>query len=363
MTYAVNYIGLRKRDTYNELIDYLLDKQPSIIYPDRTATFIRNSPILSNLLDGDGMGSVYWQEQQINRIKEEQKEHAIQQAEGTAQFLRTVDRKPRIENIKTTDDGASDGVEYFDLDYDDHLQDHKDEIEMAIDQKITDEERQRQIMREELNNSLGHVSQHIIQNIHSIPISQPQISHNYLNVHNNQSTYNDNRSFNQNTNVDNRANVLNYAPASSSTDTPPIQVDPVYQKKLVDQPKEKRIKGQTAIQGQTKEEKKLKPAPKPKPKPKSYSRSSSSTDAPSSTPLLTPKFEKEKKMISPSVIGIQAVREALETAKVRKNLTTESISNYMKLYDEWKAAKGNKDMKKEKLQGLRQIYKRELFRK
>ena len=44
MTYAINYQGLRQRQTYDELVDYLLDKQPKIVYPDRRAKFIRNSP-------------------------------------------------------------------------------------------------------------------------------------------------------------------------------------------------------------------------------------------------------------------------------------------------------------------------------
>ena len=52
--YAVNYDGLRKRDTYNELIDYLQFKQEKIIYPDRFAKRIRESPQISNLLDGEG---------------------------------------------------------------------------------------------------------------------------------------------------------------------------------------------------------------------------------------------------------------------------------------------------------------------
>ena len=48
-------INLRKKPTFNELINYLEVKQPKIKYPDRTATFIRNSHYLSqfdgNLLD------------------------------------------------------------------------------------------------------------------------------------------------------------------------------------------------------------------------------------------------------------------------------------------------------------------------
>ena len=35
--------NLRKRPTYNELINYLEVEQPKIKYPDRTATILRNS--------------------------------------------------------------------------------------------------------------------------------------------------------------------------------------------------------------------------------------------------------------------------------------------------------------------------------
>ena len=145
MTHAVNYIGLRKRDTYNELIDYLLDKQPNVIYPDRKAKFIRNSPILSNLLDGDGMGSIYWQEQQINRIKEEQKEHAIQQTGGTAQILRTASQiQTRPERYYIADDLDSDVYEYND----------------ALESVISEEEDQAEKKRQEnIQKVKNHLSQ------------------------------------------------------------------------------------------------------------------------------------------------------------------------------------------------------------
>ena len=75
--YAVNYQGLRKRSDYDDLVDYVLFKQPKIQYPNRMAKFIRESPQLSNLLDGEGMGMEALKQQQFNRMKEEQKQHAI----------------------------------------------------------------------------------------------------------------------------------------------------------------------------------------------------------------------------------------------------------------------------------------------
>ena len=69
--YAVNYDGLRKRSDYDKLVDHILFKQPKTEYPNRTAKFIRESPQLSNLLDGEGFGLEQLKQQQLNRMKEE----------------------------------------------------------------------------------------------------------------------------------------------------------------------------------------------------------------------------------------------------------------------------------------------------
>jgi len=42
--FKVNYDGLRKRESYNEIVDYLENKQEKINYPNRFAKQIRNSP-------------------------------------------------------------------------------------------------------------------------------------------------------------------------------------------------------------------------------------------------------------------------------------------------------------------------------
>ena len=67
--------------------------------------------------------------------------------------------------------------------------------------------------------------------------------------------------------------------------------------------------------------------------------------------------------IPPSKIGIQKLREELENAKNKNKLTAQDTSDYMKLYDDWKGAKGDKAKKDEKLKGLREIYKRVLYKK
>ena len=94
MAYAINYKGLKKRETYDELIDYLANRQEKITYPDRRAKQFRTSPELSNLLDGEGMGIVNIEQQQVNIVKEQQKEHAMRQvaseSNGTTHILRAA---------------------------------------------------------------------------------------------------------------------------------------------------------------------------------------------------------------------------------------------------------------------------------
>ena len=67
--FGINYDGLRKKKTYDELIDYVMNKQEKIQYPDRTAKKLRNSPQLSNLLDGDGERLMEMEEQQKHAKK------------------------------------------------------------------------------------------------------------------------------------------------------------------------------------------------------------------------------------------------------------------------------------------------------
>ena len=112
--YAVNYDGLRKRNTYNELIDYLQFKQEKIIYPDRFAKRIRESPQISNLLDGEGLGKGDLEEQEKNRIKEVLKEVAIIQAGGTAQFSRADPVNNRSDTTSVVSDYDEDVLDLGD---------------------------------------------------------------------------------------------------------------------------------------------------------------------------------------------------------------------------------------------------------
>ena len=66
---------------------------------------------------------------------------------------------------------------------------------------------------------------------------------------------------------------------------------------------------------------------------------------------------------TPSQMGIQLLKEAFEHAKNNKRLTPTDISSYMKLYDEWKDAKGDAKTKALKLNALQKLYKNTLYKK
>ena len=179
--YKVNYQGLRKRESYNEIVDYLENKQEKINYPNRFAKQIRNSPQLSNLLDGEGMGAVEMEEQQMKAMEHEQAEQAVRQAGGTAQVLRaaasqtdkpairvgeTQTRNPRMASTGSQawkPNVASGGVQtngpetqMFDLTLDDNVDVMMDEIEAVSDQQKTQKKQKQENITRILQSHLGN---------------------------------------------------------------------------------------------------------------------------------------------------------------------------------------------------------------
>ena len=79
--------NLRKKPTFNELINYLEIEQPKIRYPDRTATFLRNSHYLSQF-DGN-LFDVEEQQKEITKeqIRETEIRNVVANTQGTASVL------------------------------------------------------------------------------------------------------------------------------------------------------------------------------------------------------------------------------------------------------------------------------------
>ena len=95
--------------------------------------------------------------------------------------------------------------------------------------------------------------------------------------------------------------------------------------------------------------------PKPKPKQKAKATASASASSASQAPPAPVKkaITKTKNVttgtqIPPSKIGIQKLREELENAQNKNKLNVQDTSTHMKLYDDWKRARGDKATKDEK---------------
>ena len=81
--------NLRKKPTFNELINYIEIDRPKIRYPDRTATFLRNSHFLSQF-DGN-LFDLEEQHKEIakSQLREIEIRNVVSNTQGTASVLRS----------------------------------------------------------------------------------------------------------------------------------------------------------------------------------------------------------------------------------------------------------------------------------
>ena len=397
--YAINKQGLREKPSYDELIGYLEYGQEKITYPDRFFKQLRETPQLSNLLDGEGMTVKDLEEQQLNQMKEVQKEHAIQQAGGTAQQLRTMDQKTQTNKIKSnvgssqtlnpkmTSTGMqawrpnvasggvqTEGAQYFDIAIDDKVADVNEQIETELDKNTANQEQQRVNIVNILEKHLGEeVTPSQLDFAHQIASSSGASSSTSMTPIRKQTTKQSKKNTgNPETDIEPRGKS-GRPKKDTEARMEQLAEDIAEDVEIQDKGSTPEKRERKASNGNgAKPTKKAKAKQEESRKHKALMNtnvnepSSSSASASASASAESPKAKKtvlKPKQLAPSVIGIQQVREELEQAKNAGKLNTEDKSAYMILYDEWKAAKGNKQVKKEKLNGLREIYKRAVYKK
>ena len=152
--YGINKVGLRERPSYDQLIGYLQGGQEKIKYPDRFAKRVRETPQLSNLLDGEGFSVNDINEQQINHAKEIAKQLAILQAGGDAHLLRVSSQPPS--NVNPPQDNSNG-------------QDFSDAISVATDTNDNNKENQRnKFLSKEVQADLDKVDEEQRLAIHNI---------------------------------------------------------------------------------------------------------------------------------------------------------------------------------------------------
>ena len=85
--YAVNYSGLRLKRSYDSLVQTIAN-QPMIIYPNRMASIVRDSPYMTALQD---LNNAEMADEDEKRKEEEVKKTAVRQAAaqsgGTASLM------------------------------------------------------------------------------------------------------------------------------------------------------------------------------------------------------------------------------------------------------------------------------------
>ena len=102
---GLRFAELNKKPSYDELIDVII-KDYTAKLPDRVATFLYNSPELSNLLapDGTGLNDLEQHEEQKHKqeIKEIEIKRQASRGDDTANHLRAKDSAPSTFSAKTS---------------------------------------------------------------------------------------------------------------------------------------------------------------------------------------------------------------------------------------------------------------------
>ena len=124
--HRVNYNGLKKRDTYDEIVNYIETDPTKIRYPDRTATFIEQSHQMKML---GGQAYADMEAQQDKKIKEDMKDGLLRTAAGKYDKTRSVYKVASV----------PDPTQFFDIasDKDAEMADHAKE-EAAKVQEVKD---------------------------------------------------------------------------------------------------------------------------------------------------------------------------------------------------------------------------------
>ena len=411
---GVKYEGLHKRDTYEGLIDYLESKQEKIKFPNRDAKFVRDSPQYQSLLNE---GFVEVEEQQLKQIKEEQAEHAvIRTANDTNEtakevkvvaaqtqtdkplIVKTNSRATQSLDVKTKSTYSQASPQIFDMTVNDNMSKFKQDVESVEDTQQQNKQHQEQMMNRILQNHLKDEATpgttdfaHKIASVASSSIQSIGQGLRHLSS-----------STKQNAKAHDTSLLLGDGRGKQDyyvINTPQLTVGDKLPHKKKEQSKSKAMEIDDAVEkskpkakpgpGLTVDEQEMfdeiyeniqpKSKPKsagfPKPPPKNPPKTKPQPKAKTSMPPVIKRDKATKGttkpasglttgvQIPPSKIGIQKLREELENAKNKSKLTAQDTSDYMKMYDNWLGAKGDKAMKDTSLKGLRDIYKRVLYKK
>ena len=184
--------GLKRRQTYEEVIDYIENDNDKIKYPDRTAKQLRNTFELSQL---DGVGMQLMEQQQFQEMKEREKEHLLRQiASNTSRSITetraTEETEPSTTQFQSPQNTTQSlrtppwlfppRTQLFDIASDhDEREQYRREIEEAADVSL-DMSYERELARREDNRIMHQMALQSIHQghpIHSLVQSLSPIQH------------------------------------------------------------------------------------------------------------------------------------------------------------------------------------------
>ena len=393
MSRSINY-GLKKQPDYDEIQDYLNNKQPKLKFPDRLATFIRRTNQMSNLLDGEGYSLFDLEMQQQNIIMEQLKAltiNAMADANSTAKVLKVIAKSKPKSQLPPNFDIAKDDKN-----------DPEEQLSNDIEMVSTQQSQQVAQNKTKITNLLqAHLDPSPMDTAHAIASSSGASSSNYMPPNMEGIPLNDvNMSeITQKPKAKGRPKKIQQ---SEEPDT--MLIDKDLKRPLGEKPKgkvgrprkitlsevsdpmliDKELKRpETNMPDDSPQKKKFKKLQKHSDKlhpilnklpPKKQEVESTNDDEPETThpnpslnikkaPITKQTVKQTEKQKRPSDMNIQLLRETLEHAKINNKLSHEDGFAYAKLMAEFYEAKGKPEIKKQKIAGMREIYKRALYKK
>ena len=432
---STNISGLKKRLTYNEIVDYIEKDPDKIKYPDRWAKQIRNSFELSQL-DGEGMREM--ENQQINQMKEQEKENILRTlAKNTNtphvnlnSFMNNLVTHSNVNQMLNRETQTSMPEPTMEVDatgpptmlVDDHeqaIQQLRDQAEMQVlsaqhhaENRAKEnasylrdelagytqqEQQQMSQLREDLRQSedrelvkAGQMAS-LVQEFNSAYAQEHEASALRARKHEAEIENVKKDKLRQLTGKlkGHESTLQDTAPKTkakaSAGPSAPLQLTMGSSSSSSNQPASSNQLASSSNQLATSSNQ-PKPEPKPRGRPTTTradtggtaeKRTSSVKAIKEATPEPAPDTGSAKErsssvgarpsskslQLTPSQMGIQRLTEEFNTTSNKQKLSTQDLSAALILLDEWKAAKGQPDVKKEKLKALQGLYKRTLYKK
>ena len=157
--YGINFEGLRRRQTYDEVVDYLQNDRETVKYPDRSAKFLRESPEIMNLLDGEGIG--------YDALVDQQRRALIQQKVKTIELEKAQEQQTTPAHARATVQQSRAPSDVSMFEWGSAYEDMQQDIEMDLQAAADESRKRRQQIYDDVQDDLGASSSSFAQQMAS----------------------------------------------------------------------------------------------------------------------------------------------------------------------------------------------------